>query len=122
MHGVAAPRHVRQREACIYVVVRDAIHRLGNAPSVGVVGEGDRSRSVRHARQLPGVLPRVRPRAVACQVADGVRGQRLAVVGGEQVAPRAIAVGVEFILFIYLMNDFLRDPFPLRVILKNVFI
>ena len=76
----------------LHVIVRDAAHGLAHAPAVSVVGEGQRRGAVRHARQLPGVLPRVAPRTVACQVADLVAGQRLPVVSGEQIANLAFSV------------------------------
>ena len=39
------------------------------------------------------MLPRVFPRAVVGEIPYLVTGQRLPVVGGEQVLPRAVAVG-----------------------------
>ena len=47
-----------------------------------------------HLRQLPSVLPHVRPCTVVGQVADGIAGQRLSIVASQQILPSGIvAVG-----------------------------
>jgi len=92
---VAAPQHVGELSAGVVIILIDrAAHRLGAAKAIGVVGIGDGGAGLGHARQLPAMLPRVSPRAVIRQVADGVVGQRLAVVSRQQILPRRVAVGV----------------------------
>ena len=95
MQFIAAPQHVGQLSAGIVVVLIDrAAHRLAAAKAIGVVGVGDGGAGLGHARQLTAMLPSVGPRAVIGQVSDSVVGQRLAVVAGEQILPRRVAVGV----------------------------
>ena len=40
------------------------------------------------------MLPTVAPCAVIGQVADGIGGQRLSVIAGQQILPRAVAIAV----------------------------
>ena len=71
-----------------------AVHRLFGAQSGVVVREGDRRAVLLHGGQLPPALPRHAPAAVACRVADSVVGYGFAVVGGEQITPCGIPIGV----------------------------
>ena len=69
---------------------------LGSANALVVVGEvGNSSRSsVRNAEQPPPLGPLVRVVPVRQGIADRIIGDRLAVEGGQLVAPRvAVAVG-----------------------------
>jgi len=92
---IAAPQHVGQLSAGIVIILIDrAAHLLGAAQAVGVVGVGDIGAGLRHTRQLAAMLPSVDPRAVIRQVANGVVGQRLAAIVGEQILPCRVAVGV----------------------------
>ena len=92
---IAAPQDVGELSAGIVIILIDrAAHRLGAAQTVGVVGVGDGGAGLGHACQLAAMLPSIGPRTVRQQVANGVVGQRLAVVSRQQILPRRVAVGV----------------------------
>ena len=87
MQLIAAPRQLGQLVAQIEVVVRRAVDGFRDALAVGIVAVGDCLAGLAHPRELAAVLPRVRPRAVAQEVADLVRRQALAADAREQIAP-----------------------------------
>ena len=91
---VAAPRQLHQLVAQIMVIVRRAVDGLRDALAVGIVAIGDIRPGLAHPRELAAMLPRVRPRAVAQEVADLVRRQTLAVDAREQIAPARVAVSI----------------------------
>ena len=76
------------------VIVRRAVDSLRDALAVGIVAVGDIRPGLAHPRQLTPVLPCVRPRAVAQEVADLVRRQALAADARQQVAPARVVVAV----------------------------
>ena len=94
MQLIAAPRQLHQLVAQIVIVVRSTIHDLRDALAVGIVAVGDCLAGLAHPRELAAVLPRVRPRAVAQEVADLIRRQALAVDAREQVAPACVTVSI----------------------------
>ena len=71
----------------ILVVFPDAV-------TLGIIGIVRNLTCRRHLRQLPSVLPCIRPCAVVGQVADVVAGQRLSIVAGQQILPIAVAVAI----------------------------
>ena len=89
---IAAPRQLDQLVAQIMVIVGRAVDSFRDALAVGIVAVGDIRPGPAHPRELAAVLPCVRPRAVAQEVADLVRRQTLAVDAREQVAPARVAV------------------------------
>ena len=91
---IATPRQLHHLVAQIVIVVRSTIHDLRDALAVGIVAIGDIRPGLAHPRKLAAVLPCVRPRAVAQEVADLIRRQALPVDAREQVAPACIAVAV----------------------------
>ena len=91
---IAAPRQFHQLVTQIMVIVRRAVDSLRDALAVGIVAVGDIRPRLAHPRELAAVLPCVRPRAVAQEVADLVRRQALAVDAREQIAPARVAVAV----------------------------
>ena len=94
MQLIAVPRQLHQLVAQIMVIVRRAVDGLRDALAVGIVAVGDCLAGLVHSRELAAVLPCVRPRAVAQEVADLVRRQALAADAREQVAPARVAVAV----------------------------
>ena len=94
VHLIFAPCQLDQLVAQIVVVVRSAIHDLRDALAVGIVAVGDCLAGLAHPSELAAVLPCVRPRAVAQEVADLIRRQALPADAREQVAPACIAVAV----------------------------
>ena len=76
------------------VIVRRTVDGFRDALAVGIVAVGDIRPGLAHPRELAAVLPCVRPRAVAQEVADLVRRQALPADAREQVAPARIAVAV----------------------------
>ena len=94
MQPIAAPRQLHQLVAQIMVIVRRAVNGFRDAPAVGIVAIGNTRPGLAHPRELAAVLPCVRPRAVAQEVADLVRRQALAANAREQVAPARVVVSV----------------------------
>ena len=94
MQLIAVPRQLHQLVAQIMVIVRRAVDGFRDALAVGIVAIGDCLAGLAHPRELTAVLPCVRPRAVAQEVADLVRRQALPADAREQVAPAHIAVAV----------------------------
>ena len=77
--------------------VRNAVHRLGQAHALVVIGERKRFAVRRRGCKLSAVLPRegVRRSAVVGQgVSDRVIGDRVSLVGRQEVAPRGVGVPV----------------------------
>ena len=73
-----------------------AVHRFLGAQSGVIVREGERRAVLLHGRQLPPALPRHTPAAVRRRVPYAVVGYGFAVVGGEQVTPYGVAVGIAY--------------------------
>ena len=92
MQLIAAPRQLHQLVAQIMVIVRRAVDGFRDALAVGIVAVGDIRPGLAHPRELAAVLPCVRPRAIAQEVADLVHRQALPADAREQVAPACIAV------------------------------
>ena len=91
---IAAPRQLHQLVAQIMVIIRRAVDGLRDALAIGIVAVGDIRPGLAHPRELAAVLPCVRPRAVAQEVADLVRRQALAADAREQVTPRGVVVAI----------------------------
>ena len=91
---IAAPRQLHQLVAQIMVIVRRAVNGFHDALAAVIVAVGDIRPGFAHPRQLTPVLPCVRPRAVAQEVADLVRRQALAADARQQIAPARVAVTV----------------------------
>ena len=91
---IAAPRQLHQLVAQIMVIVGRAVDGLRDALAVGIVAVGDIRPGLAHPRELAAVLPCVRPRAVAQEVADLVRRQALPADAREQVAPACVTVAI----------------------------
>ena len=91
---IAAPRQLHQLVAQIMVIVRRAVDGFRDAPAVGIVAVGDIRPGLAHPRELAAVLPCVRPRAVAQEVADLIRRQALAADARKQIAPARVAVAI----------------------------
>ena len=91
---IAAPRQLHQLVAQIMVIVRRAVDGLRDALAVGIVAVGDCLAGLAHPRELAAMLPCIRPRAVAQEVADLVRRQALPADAREQIAPTCITVAV----------------------------
>ena len=94
MQLVATPRQLHQLVAQIMVIIRRAVDGFRDALAVGIVAVGDIRPGLAHPRELAAVLPCVRPRAVAQEVADLVRRQALPADAREQVAPRGVVVAI----------------------------
>ena len=91
---IAAPRQLHQLVVQIMVIVGRTVDGFRDAPAVGIVAVGDIRPGLAHPRELAAVLPCVRPRAVAQEVADLVRRQALAVDARQQIAPARVAVAI----------------------------
>ena len=68
---------------------------LADSVPVGIIAEEDHFRvagsiGAGHLRQLAAMLPSIGPCPVVGQATDGVGGQCLSVVAGEQILPRAV--------------------------------
>lgn len=94
VQGVAANGHLAQAAAIVNVVVgRGTIGPLGSQ-AVRVIGVRPGGGAVGHGHQFPAMLPDVGPGAVGEHIANGIAGNRLAVVACQQVAPGGIAIGI----------------------------
>ena len=98
--GVACPRGlacVDDLAAGIADVIDAAV--LADSVPAGVIAETDHFRvagsiGAGHLLQLAAVLPTVAPCAVIGQVADGIGGQCLPVIAGQQILPRAVTITI----------------------------
>ena len=86
--------HTRVLLSAIIILRRDSIGNLFRPPSVDIVFVARRLAALRQRRQLPAVLPRQRHTPVTQRVPDGIVGDRLPVVAGQQVLPTRVPVGV----------------------------
>ena len=84
---IAAPRQLHQLVAQIMVIVGRAVDGFRDALAVGIVAVGDIRPGLAHPCELAAVLPCIRPRAVAQEVADLVRRQALPADARQQIAP-----------------------------------
>ena len=98
--GIACPRSLARVDdltAGIAGVIDAAV--FADSVPAGVIAEADHFRvagsiGTGHLLQLAAVLPTVAPCAVVGQVTDGIGGQCLSVVAGEQILPCAVAIAV----------------------------
>ena len=94
--GIACPRSLARLDdlaAGIAGVIDAAV--LADSVPAGVIAETDHFRvagsiRARHLLQLAAVLPTVAPCPVVGQVTDGVGGQCLSVIAGQQILPGAV--------------------------------
>ena len=94
MQLVAAPRQLHQLVAQIMVIIRRAVDGFRDALAVGIVAVGDIRPGLAHPRELAAMLPCIRPRAIAQEIADLVRRQTLAADARKQVTPARVAVAI----------------------------
>ena len=94
MQLIAAPRQLHQLVTQIMVIICRAVDSFRDALAVGIVAVGDIRAGLAHPRELAAVLPCVRPRAVAQEVADLVRRQALPADACQQIAPTRVAVAI----------------------------
>ena len=92
MEGVGALGHVDDVLAVESVVGDHVIDGLPHTQALGVVDKAGGGAALAHLPELVAVLPGVDPGAVGKRIANGVVGNRRAVVGGELVFPVVIAV------------------------------
>ena len=98
--GVACPRSLARVDdlaAGIAGVIDAAV--LADSVPAGVIAETDHFRvagsiGAGHLRQLAAMLPSIGPCPVIGQVTDGIGGQCLSIIAGEQILPRAVAIAV----------------------------
>ena len=76
------------------ILRRDPIGNLFGTISVDIVAVATGGAALRQRRKLPPVLPRQRHAPVAQRIPDGIVGDRLPVVAGQQVLPTRVPVGV----------------------------
>ena len=91
---IAAPRQLHQLVAQIMVIIGRAVDGFRDALAVGIVAVGDIRPGLAHSSELAAMLPCVRPRAVAQEVADLVCRQALPADARQQIAPTRVAVAV----------------------------
>ena len=94
VQGVAPPGHLHQLGSQIVVLRYRAAYGLSGAQPIRVVGKADTRPGFAHALELPSMLPGIAPGAVGEHIADGVAGDGLAVVAGEQILPAAVPIGI----------------------------
>ena len=98
--GIACPRSLARVDdltAGIAGVIDAAV--LADSVPVGIIAETDHFRvagsiGAGHLRQLAAMLPSIGPCPVVGQVTDGVGGQCLSVIAGQQILPRAVAITI----------------------------
>ena len=89
-NGVAAPRFFEDFGTVQNKGMLDSIYSLTRSDPVGIVGV----LGIVKGLELSALLPSQRMTEIACRVALCVVGDGLAVAGGQQVFPYAVAVGV----------------------------
>ena len=83
----------------IQIILRcGSIRNLFCAISVDIVAVAAGGAALCQRRQLPAVLPRQRHTPVTQRVPDGIVGDRLPVVAGQQVLPTRVPVGVAHLI------------------------
>ena len=92
--GVAAHGHLAQLTAIVDIAVRGAAVGPFGPHAVGIVGEGPGGASAGHGGQFPAMLPGIGPGAITEDIANGITGNGIAIVGDQPVAPVAIVVAV----------------------------
>ena len=91
----------------VYQIFRvDTVDGFADADAVGVVAIGDSLSACRGGRcQLSSLLPGEGVATVGQRVTDGIVGDGLAVIGGQQVLPGAVTVGIGDGLTVYVFAE-----------------
>jgi len=94
VQSVVTNRHAEQRTAGIDIAVGGAAIRPLGPEAVGIVGIRPGGGAVGHGYQFPAMLPGEGPAVQGVGVADAIVGNGRTVVGGKQIAPGFVGVGV----------------------------
>ena len=90
VQSIATHGHLAQAAAVIDVVIGSGTVGPLGSQAVCVVGVRPGGAAIGHGSQLTAMLPGIGPGAVRQHVANGITGNGLAVVPGQQIAPSAI--------------------------------
>ena len=94
VEGVIPHRHLGQLAAVVHIVICGRAVGTACTHPVGIVGICPCGIAIGHGRKFSAVAPGVSPSSVRQQVADLVIGPRNTVVGGQQVTPGIVIVGI----------------------------
>jgi len=86
--------HVHQLTAVVHIVIGQGAVCPLCTQSVGIVGIRPGGGAVGHGYQFPAMLPGEGPAVQGVGVADAIVGNSRTVVGGEQVTPGFVSVGI----------------------------
>ena len=90
VQGIVAHGHLTQAATVIDVVIGSGTVGPLGSQTVCVVGVRPGGTAIGHGSQFTAMLPGVGPGAVGQHVANGIAGNGLAVVAGQQIAPSTI--------------------------------
>lgn len=90
VQGIAAHGHLAQAAAVVDVVIGSGTVGSLGSQAVRIVGVRPGGAAIGHGRQLTAMLPGIGPCAVGQHIANGVTGNGLAVVAGQQITPGTI--------------------------------
>lgn len=94
VQGVAAYGHLAELTAVVDIAIGNRAVGTADSHTVLVIGIGPGGAVLGNGCQLPTMLPGVLPHAIRQGVTHGIVGNVSSVIGGEQVTPFRIPIGV----------------------------
>ena len=94
MQGITAVGHMSQLTAVVGIIIGCTAGSALCAHTTHIIGKCPGGATFAHCGKLPPLCPGIVPCAIGCEVAYGVVGEGLAVVGCEQIAPLRISVTI----------------------------
>ena len=96
IQGIVPHGHLDKLAAVVHIAVGGCTIRPAGTHTVGIVGICPGGGAVGHGCQLSALLPCVGPYSVTERISDTVVGYSPPVVGGQQISPLGIAVGIVY--------------------------
>ena len=105
VQGVAAYGHLAELAAVVDIAIGNRAVGTADSHTVLVIGVGPGGAVLGNGCQLPAMLPGVLPHAIRQGVTHGIVGNGSAVIGGEQVIPFPIPIGVGVLFSVILASQ-----------------